>query len=140
MLEDEKGRIQILNIHPQKMKSNGYLDEDVDISELATETKNYTGAEIEGLVRSATSFALNRQIDPKNPTKPIDPEQVTRSDFDNALGEVKPAFGVSESKLDENIKNGIIHFSDDFEKIYRTKENYLLNNFVQVPELKSYQL
>lgn len=29
-------------------------------------TKNYTGAELEGLVRNAASFALSRHIDPNN--------------------------------------------------------------------------
>jgi vesicle-fusing ATPase len=40
------------------------------------QTKNFSGAEIEGLVKSAASFAMNRQIDPKNLTKPIDPNAV----------------------------------------------------------------
>ena len=32
---------------------------------IAKLTKNYTGAEIEGLVRSAVSFALSRNVDVK---------------------------------------------------------------------------
>jgi len=138
-LPDEKGRIQILNIHTLKMRTNGYLDKDVSIEELATLTKNFTGAEIEGLVRSATSFALNRQIDPKNPTKPIDPDSVTvcREDFINALDEVKPAFGVSESKLDDNIKNGIISFSNEFQKLYNTGLEFIdqVKNSTRTPIL-----
>jgi vesicle-fusing ATPase len=34
--------------------------------ELAQKTKNFSGAEIEGLVKSASSFALNRQVNPTN--------------------------------------------------------------------------
>jgi len=111
----------------QKWKSNGYLDDNVSLTELSNLTKNYTGAEIEGLVRSATSFALSRQIDPKNPTKPIDPDKVTVSmeDFLNALDEVKPAFGVSEGKLDESIKNGIIPYSEEFEQLYNTGKEFI---------------
>jgi vesicle-fusing ATPase len=138
-LPDEKGRIQILNIHTSKMRSNGYLDNDVSIEELATLTRNFTGAEIEGLVRSATSFALNRQIDPKNPTKPIEPEKVkvTMEDFFNALEEVKPAFGASEGKLEENIKNGIIPFSSNFSKLYTTGLEFIdqVKNSTRTPIL-----
>ena len=45
------------------MRDNGYMGSDVDLDELAAETKNFSGAEIEGLVKSATSFAFNRQVD-----------------------------------------------------------------------------
>uniref|UniRef100_A0A7I4D008 Vesicle-fusing ATPase n=1 Tax=Physcomitrium patens TaxID=3218 RepID=A0A7I4D008_PHYPA len=59
-LPDENGRVQILNIHSNKMKENSFLGADVDLQELASRTKNFSGAELEGLVKSATSFALNR--------------------------------------------------------------------------------
>lgn len=44
------------------MKSFNLLAVDVDIKELASETKNYSGAELEGLVRAAQSTAMNRHI------------------------------------------------------------------------------
>lgn len=47
---------------------------DVSLQELAKETKNYSGAEIEGVVRSATSFALNRNVDPT--LKKPDPKNI----------------------------------------------------------------
>ena len=61
-LPDEHGRLQILNIHTTKMKLNNVLGADVDIKELASVTKNFSGAEIGGLIKSATSFAMNRHI------------------------------------------------------------------------------
>jgi len=81
-LPDENGRIQILNIHTAKMKSANLLDDAVSLEEIASLTKNFSGAEIEGLVKSATSFALNRQIDPNNIKKP-DPTKikVLKEDF-----------------------------------------------------------
>jgi len=61
-LPDEAGRLQILNIHTNKMRTNGVMADDVDIAELAAVTKNFSGAEIGGLVKSATSFAFNRHV------------------------------------------------------------------------------
>lgn len=61
-LPDEKGRLQILNIHTDKMRTNGVLDNDVDLLELAQQTKNFSGAELSGLIKSATSFAFSRHV------------------------------------------------------------------------------
>lgn len=61
-LPDEKGRFQILHIHTVRMREHQLLAEDVDIAELAVETKNFSGAELEGLVRAAQSTAMNRHI------------------------------------------------------------------------------
>jgi len=61
-LPDENGRSQILRIHTARMRENGKLAPDVDIADLAASTKNFSGAEIEGLVRAATSTAMNRLV------------------------------------------------------------------------------
>ena len=61
-LPDQGGRFQILTIHTAKMRSNGIMDADVDLAELAALTKNFSGAEICGLVKSATSFSFNRHV------------------------------------------------------------------------------
>lgn len=42
----------------------------------AARTKNFSGAEIEGLVKSAVSFALNRQVDVSDLSKPIDEDNI----------------------------------------------------------------
>ena len=61
-LPKEKGRCQILNIHTRKMRANSKMGEDVNLEELAGITKNFSGAELEGLVRAAQSCALNRLV------------------------------------------------------------------------------
>ena len=61
-LPDEFGRGQILNIHTATMRKNNKLAPDVDLKELAAITKNFSGAEIEGLVRAAQSTAINRLV------------------------------------------------------------------------------
>ena len=61
-----------LNLAPQKER--GRLDKvAVDsMEELARLTKNFSGAEIEGLVKSAASYAFERGIDVKNLDKAPD--------------------------------------------------------------------
>jgi len=44
------------------MREHGKLASDVDITELAASTKNFSGAEIEGLVRAAASTAMNQLV------------------------------------------------------------------------------
>ena len=63
-------------IHTSKMSTNSFLAADVDLAELAARAKNFSGAEIEGLVKSATSFALNRQVDVADLSKPIDADAI----------------------------------------------------------------
>ena len=63
-------------IHTGKMSANSFLGKDVDLWDLAQRCKNFSGAEIEGLVKSATSFALNRQVDFTDLSKPIDDENL----------------------------------------------------------------
>ena len=49
------------------MKENDKLASDVDLTELASLTKNFSGAEIEGLVRCAQATAMNRLIKVNTP-------------------------------------------------------------------------
>uniref|UniRef100_A0A8C5KWK4 Vesicle-fusing ATPase n=1 Tax=Jaculus jaculus TaxID=51337 RepID=A0A8C5KWK4_JACJA len=116
-LPDEKGRLQILHIHTARMRGHQLLSADVDIKELAVETKNFSGAELEGLVRAAQSTAMNRHI--KASTKvEVDMEkaeslQVTRGDFLASLeNDIKPAFGTNQEDYASYIMNGIIKWGD----------------------------
>ena len=110
-LPKEQGRSQILNIHTQKMKSNGKLSKDVDINELAKLTKNFSGAELSGLVRASQAGALNRLVK-AGKTVEIDPDaaeklMITRADFLYSLeNDVKPAFGASQEKLQDFLSGG----------------------------------
>jgi vesicle-fusing ATPase len=119
-LPDEHGRAQILNIHTTKMRNNNILADDVQIAELAKLTKNFSGAEINGLVKAASSFAFSRHI--KGGTMAAISEdvaemQVNRDDFLHALEDVKPLFGASEEELQTRVSGGIIHFSPGIDNI-----------------------
>ncbi|KAL2472825.1 Vesicle-fusing ATPase [Forsythia ovata] len=120
-LPDENGRLQILQIHTNKMKENSFLAPDVNLQELAARTKNYSGAELEGVVKSAVSYALNRQLSLDDLTKPVDEEsiKVTMDDFLNALREVIPAFGASTDDLERCRLNGVVECGERHDHIYR---------------------
>ncbi|KAE8708881.1 Vesicle-fusing ATPase [Hibiscus syriacus] len=120
-LPDENGRFQILQIHTNKMKENSFLAPDVNLQELAARTKNYSGAELEGVVKSAVSFALNRQVSMDDLTKPVDEEniKVTMEDFLNALHEIVPAFGASTDDLERCRLNGMVDCGDRHKHIYQ---------------------
>ncbi|KAF8326418.1 vesicular-fusion protein SEC18 [Amanita rubescens] len=122
-LPDEKGRFQILSIHTAQMRKNGVMDGDVDLLELASRTKNFSGAEINGLVKSATSFAFNRHVKVGTMagiSDDVERLRVNKGDFMNALDEVHPAFGVSEEELEQVVQNGIIHFDPVIEEILKS--------------------
>ncbi len=120
-LPNREGRLQILRIHTAAMRSAGVLeDADAVLEEVAGRTNNYTGAELVGLVNSATSFALNRHVlvdgrrpDERSDAVPrakgergvrVDAEsleqcRVTRADFERALAENRAAYGVDEDEF-----------------------------------------
>lgn len=121
-LPDQKGRLQILKIHTNKMSSNSFLERGVDLEKLAELTKNFSGAEIEGLVKSAVAFALNRNVDFNDLHKPLDEEsiKVTAADFMSALEEVKPAFGASTESLEAYRTHGILNCGETFDHLMNT--------------------
>lgn len=59
-LPDKEGRREIFEIHTREMRRNGLLNSDVSSLELATNTSRLSGAEIAGIVRAASSYALER--------------------------------------------------------------------------------
>lgn len=124
-LPDKDGRLQILNIHTAQMRESKYLSSDVDLLLLAEQTKNYSGAELTGLIRSATSFALNRTVDPK--THKPDPSKISimAADFASALAEIQPAFGAPQEQLARSLYNGIIPYSETFAETFAAAKLFI---------------
>src|SRR5664280_1801326 len=75
---DEKSRLQILKIYTKGMP----VCKDIDLNQLTTATKYYSGADIESLCREAAMHALRKDV---NST------EVTMKDFQNALKEMGPS-------------------------------------------------
>mmetsp|Transcript_13626 Transcript_13626/g.23339 ORF Transcript_13626/g.23339 Transcript_13626/m.23339 type:complete len:737 (+) Transcript_13626:205-2415(+) len=118
-LPDEQGRLQILRIHTSRMREHDMLMTDVNLNDLATDTKNFSGAEIEGLVKSAASFALQRNLDPKELSKGPKNMQVKvgMGDFRLALGEIRPAYGVQAEEFQGRVPGGLISYGQKFEHL-----------------------
>lgn len=118
-LPDEHGRQQILTIHTAKMKENKMMGEDVSIESLASQTKNYSGAEIEGLCKSAAAFALNRHVDYRDLQKKVDASGMTvmMDDFRRALREVQPAFGMGRDDFARCLLGGFLIHGERMRKL-----------------------
>jgi len=75
---DEKSRLQIFKIYTKNMP----LAKDVDLTQLATATKYYSGADIEALCREAAMHALRKDVNAK---------EVTMADFQEAMKRIGPS-------------------------------------------------
>jgi len=79
---DKEARLEIFKIHTREMPLEG-----VDLEELASRIKDYSGADIEAICREAAMIALREDIKSK---------KVTKEHFEQALKKIKP----SVSKMD----------------------------------------
>lgn len=127
-LPDEHGRHQILQIHTKKMGSLGYLD-GVDLEEIARQTKNFTGAELEAVVRSAVSFSVSKELDPSNLSaglgkiKPI----LTQEDFTRSAKEIKPQFGALSDQLEIITSKPFELYSEEYSNVYEELTDKMKN-------------
>jgi vesicle-fusing ATPase len=95
------------------------------LEELAELCKNFTGAEIVGLINSATSFALNRHIKVGNTVevaKDAATMRVTKDDFFRALSEVHAAYGVDEDEFASCGQDGVLMYSDEVQTLFSQAE------------------
>jgi transitional endoplasmic reticulum ATPase len=75
---DEKSRLQIFKIYTKGMP----LNKDVDVNQLATMAKFYSGADIESICREAAMHALRKDVNTR---------EITMQDFQEAMREVGPS-------------------------------------------------
>lgn len=89
-LPDQEGREQIFRIHTNNMKVNNMINSNVNINELAMLTENYSGAEIEAVVRNAGTRSLHENLMVSEKEMDV---ILTRNHFIGAIDEVIPSFG-----------------------------------------------
>lgn len=98
-LPTEEGRREIFNIHTREMRRSGLVDGGVDLAKLATMARTFTGAEIEGVVKSAASLAVEEAMRQPSPSTTTGGLLVTQEHFERALGEIEPANSDSSDAL-----------------------------------------
>ena len=120
-LPSEEGRKEIFKIHTNIMRQNGRLSSEVNISDLAHRSVNYTGAEIAGVVRSAVSFAIqditNSADSDELDTPKLANLTIEQSHFLRGLKEVKPVFGYTADLATIYIPYGILDYGDSFKSV-----------------------
>lgn len=123
-LPDKKGRSQILNIHTKSMQESNRISEEAlkGLDMIAEKTKNFSGAEIEGLIKAASSFALTRCVDIKDLSKPPDESklQLTLKDLETALDDVDAKFGAKSQELKSLYRNGFVPYGENFDFLMNT--------------------
>lgn len=128
-LPNKEGRKKILEIHAKKALDNGYISEDVDFEILSEMTNNFTGAELESIIKKAATYPLIKQIDPKtmkrnNDKKPI----ITMNDFINAVHEIIPMFGAFYEDIKPIISAPLLLNDEKFANIYQQILNLINDN------------
>mmetsp|Transcript_5817 Transcript_5817/g.8434 ORF Transcript_5817/g.8434 Transcript_5817/m.8434 type:complete len:789 (-) Transcript_5817:119-2485(-) len=120
-LPDTNGRIQILNIHTKSMKESNRLTPEVleKLPLIAEKTKNFSGAELEGLIKAASSYALTRCVDVKDLSKAPDAKKLVLryEDLEKALGDVEPKFGAKSQELKALYRNGFVNYGTSFSSL-----------------------
>ncbi len=125
-LPDKKGRTQILNIHTKNMRTANRISPEAlhGLDMVADKTKNFSGAEIEGLIKAATSYALTRCVDVKDLSKPPDEKNLILKldDLHRAMNDVEPKFGAKSTELKALYRNGFVPYGESFDYLMNTME------------------
>jgi len=89
---DVDARKEIVEVHARGKP----IADDVDLDDLATDLADYTGADIEAIVRGASMRAIREtatEYDPETANERADEVLITREHFDAAIEEVSPTLG-----------------------------------------------
>lgn len=84
-------------------------------------TKNYTGAEIESVIKAAVSHAILRSTNILNFSEELKIDEknlrLQLQDFIKAVDEIKPQFGTDDEKFEGYLKENPIDYGEVFERI-----------------------
>ncbi|CBN77853.1 vesicle-fusing ATPase [Ectocarpus siliculosus] len=101
-LPDAAGREQILAIHLRKAREAGLVSPEVTDAALGKKTGGFSGADLAGLVRSATSFAIadwRGRLDGNGEANGERAVEITAENFEQALREVDSSGGGRRGRL-----------------------------------------
>ncbi|HEX2558006.1 MAG TPA: CDC48 family AAA ATPase [Nitrososphaera sp.] len=92
-IPDEKGRLEILQIHTRGMP----LTDDVNLESIARVTHGFVGADLEALGKEAAMLSLRRMLpeinmqESKIPAEVLNKIKITDKDFEDALKDIQPS-------------------------------------------------
>ncbi len=125
-LPNKEGREQIFRIHTNNMSTNSMLDPLINISELAELTENYSGAEIEAVVRNAGARALHEGLITNIKDENI---VVMKKHFIAAIDEIIPSFGnITMRSLSFSIPENYNHLTENHKECYDQIRNLIMKN------------
>ncbi len=113
-LPSADGRKEILEIHCAFLRKTQSEFVDKIIPWLVDQTKNFSGAELEGVVRCATSYALERNLEQPGSV------ELNEEDVRAALKELQPQWTTNKKSLERHVPHGIIIFDDSVKKVQET--------------------
>lgn len=112
--------MQILQIHTKQLQEEGLLDKEVSLREVARIAKNYTGAELEAVIKNASSYAMTKGNNLNDFSKQLTIQagtKVNMNDLLRSLEEIVPGFGLDQENFDVYTRNRIINYGPSFDKI-----------------------
>lgn len=118
-LPDTAGRREILDIHLDSIKGSGRLSPNVDLDYLAEHTRNFTGAELAALVRTAVANAFTEHVG-EVAAAPV----IEMRHFIFALSEIQPSYG-NEDEIEELLTKDLIEGNNVFDYIDSTCKHIL---------------
>jgi len=99
---DKKAREEILKVHTKNIK----LEKDVDIKELATQTKGFSGADLEGLIREAALLVLQENN--------LKAAPISRAHFEKILSKIKPSIDETSEKAYDEFKENALDYRPNY--------------------------
>ena len=122
-LPNLNGRKQIFRIHTNKMNTNNMMGKDVCIDTLAKLTENYSGAEIESVVKNAGAQALHEQL--LSNKKDINESDIiiNMKHLMGSIEEILPSFGNINKTIKKLLPEKYVELSDIHKLCYdQTRE------------------
>lgn len=92
----------------------------MDLKQLARLTPNYTGAEIEAVVRSALSYALQRQV-----SQGDEYLSLKMLDFMRGIKEIKARYGTKSLDWNTYLEFGFVEFNPRVKSMHDKMLDYL---------------
>ncbi|MEM0354169.1 MAG: AAA family ATPase [Thermoplasmata archaeon] len=87
---DREGRIEIFNIHTQKLKESKYMEDNIDVGKLADLMEGFSGADVESVIQMASLYSLERINQIENKQEFTESQNIVKmNDFISAIEEIK---------------------------------------------------